>query len=315
MLAEVIGSKCLSGAQNHIKDVGPAREMDAGILCFAVSQNALSHVTQKSAGIIITSDELASLLPPHLSVIAASSPRKSFAMALSCLLDDTYVTTSRSDIHASAQIAPSAVIGTGVVIGPDTIVAAGAVIGDGVVIGAGCRIGANAVLGCTVLQDQVWIGPGAVIGDTGFGFEMDDSGPVHLPHVGIVSVGTASRIGANTTIDRGSLSDTRIGKAVMIDNLVHIAHNCVIGDHSIIASQVGIAGSTVIGKQVLIGGQAGIADHLTIGDGAVLTARAGITTDVPPGAKMAGFPAEEAGKFWRRQAKLRAMTRPPKANS
>ena len=115
-----------------------------------------------------------------------------------------------------------------------------------------------------------------------------------IPHIGILRLGRCVSVGANSTIDRGSLGDTVIGNFVVIDNLVHIAHNCEIGDRCVIAGQVGIAGSTILEAGVIIGGQVGIGDHLRVGKDAMILARSGVTKDVPAGAKVAGFPADQS---------------------
>ena len=164
------------------------------------------------------------------------------------------------------------------------------------------------LLHCYIASNVVfWAG--TVFGDDGFGFEMTKDGVIRLPHVGIVLIADGCGIGNQCCIDRGSLGDTVLGRSVMIDNMCHIAHNVKIGDRSIMAAQCGISGSVTIGKEVQIGGQVGVAQHVTIGDGAVLTARSGVTKDVLPNAQMAGFPAGEAGQYWREVAALRRVSK------
>jgi len=216
-------------------------------------------------------------------------------------------------IDQSAVIDPRAVIGARVVIGARAVVGANCVIGSGVKISDDCSIGDNCTLSHCELDDGCNLQAGVVLGAPGFGFEITGHAPVMIPHIGILRLGRNVCVGANSAIDRGSLGDTVIGDFVMIDNLVHIAHNCEIGDHCVIAGQVGIAGSTVLEAGVMIGGQAGIGDHLTIGKGAVILARSGVTKDVPAGAKMVGFPASEAGQYWRDQAAMRQVLRQRKA--
>ena len=138
---------------------------------------------------------------------------------------------------------------------------------------------------------------------------MTNDGAIRVPHVGIVRIADGCGIGNQCSIDRGSLGDTVLGRSVMIDNMCHIAHNVQIGDRSIVAAQCGISGSVDIGVDVQIGGQVGIAPHLKIGDGAVLTARSGVTKSVAPNTKMAGFPAIEAGQYWRERAALRRSSK------
>ena len=164
-------------------------------------------------------------------------------------------------------------------------------IGSGVQVGDNCSIGDNCTLSHCELDDGCRLQAGVVLGAAGFGFEITGDVPVMIPHIGILRLGRGVCVGANSTIDRGSLGDTVIGNFVVIDNLVHIAHNCEIGDRCVIAGQVGIAGSTILEAGVIIGGQAGIGDHIRVGKDAMILARSGVTKDVPAGAKMVGFPA------------------------
>lgn len=317
-LAELLECPIIGHADLQIMDIGSVTDCKAGSLCFVADKSAADVVSKLNGIVHITTPELAPLFNSTTAVIVSATPRRSFAKAASWLVD--YDDSNPLDISERAQqsidesalVSPRATIGRGVVIGAGSRVEAGAVVHDNVVIGAGCRIGANASISFSVIGDDVVIQAGCVIGETGFGFEMTPDGPEMMPHLGGVEIGAGSHIGANSTIARGSLGDTVIGRFVMIDNLVQVAHNCVIGDRSVITSQVGIAGSTVVGHSVVIGGQVGIADHVTIGDGAVLMARSGITKNVDSGAKIAGFPGEDAGKYWRDQAKLRSLLRGPK---
>ena len=237
------------------------------------------------------------------------NPRQAFAHALEALvikkgnpavLKDNFVNNSAA-IHSQASIAP------GVKVGAYSTVEAGVVIQQGVTVGANCHIGANAVLSYCHINDGVVIGPGTVIGNSGFGFEMNNDGVIRMPHIGVVRIGKGSGIGSNCAIDRGSLQDTVIESSVMIDNLCHIAHNVYIGKRVIMAGQCGVSGSVTIGCDVQIGGQVGIAQHVSIGDGAFLTARSGVTKDVSANMQVAGFPAIESGIFWRERAATRRL--------
>ena len=174
-------------------------------------------------------------------------------------------------------------------------------------IGRNCRIGANAVLSHCRLGDEVRIGANNVIGGSGFGFEITDEGPVLLEHVGSVEIGRSSRIGAGCTIDRGTLGRTKIGESVMIDNLVHIAHNCIIGDRAVLAAQAGLAGGAILGEGAILAGQAGVGSQVTVGKGAIVMGQSGVTKDVPDHTTVVGFPAEETRKVWRERAALRRL--------
>ncbi|MGH8517489.1 MAG: UDP-3-O-(3-hydroxymyristoyl)glucosamine N-acyltransferase, partial [Panacagrimonas sp.] len=197
-------------------------------------------------------------------------------------------------IHPAASIDPSAQIGAGVyvgagaVIGPGTRIGAGSYVGPACVIGRDVEIGEGARLIAQVhIGDRVRLGlrchvqPAAVIGSRGFGNARGPEGWEEVPQFGSVVVGDDVEIGANTCIDRGALEDTIIGRGVRIDNLIQIAHNCVIGEHTAIAACTGIAGSTRIGARCMIGGAAGIAGHLTIADDVIILARCMVTRSLP----------------------------------
>ena len=311
-VATFLGLSVAGNPEIQISDVASVEDCDVNGICFVGEEKAAVAASTNHLGLVITSSNLAHLIPNAAAVIVADKPREFFARAAQWLVIPT---TPKKDvilIDSTADVSQYAMIGNGVKIGAGSVVAAGAVIQNQVHIGDRCIVGPNAVVSHCLIGDDVVIKSGAVLGDEGFGFVMTEDGPVVMPHIGIVRIGSGSQIGANTTIDRGSLGDTIIGNNVMIDNLVHVAHNCVIGDRTIIAAQAGIAGSTVVGEGVIMGGQIGVADHLTIGSGALLTARSGITKDVAEGMKIVGFPGEEAGKYWRDQAKLRRLLRGPK---
>ena len=189
-------------------------------------------------------------------------------------------------VGALAVVESGAVIGSHVRIGPLAFVGAGAEVGEASVVHARVSLGAGVRLG-----KRVVVHPGAVIGADGFGYAFDGEGHRKIPQVGSVLVEDDVEIGANTTVDRATLGQTIIRRGTKIDNLVQIAHNVEIGEHSIIVAQVGIAGSCRIGRGVVLAGQVGVADHLTIGDGAVVAAQSGVVRDVAPREKLLGTPA------------------------
>ncbi len=223
-------------------------------------------------------------------------------------------------IHPTAVVAPDAVVGEGAAIGPHAVVSAGVRLGARTVVGANCFIGEQTTLGeesrlyplvtvreRSVIGARVIIHSGAVIGADGFGYDFDPKQGRHVKivHTGHVQVDDDVEIGANTTIDRGRFGKTHIGEGVKIDNLVQIAHNVVIGPHSVIVAQTGISGSTSLGRYVTLAGQVGLAGHLTVGDRAVVTAQSGLNKDVPAGAVLSGHHALPM----RESLKLEALTR------
>jgi len=194
-------------------------------------------------------------------------------------------------------------------IGPRCRIGPSAVIGDGVVLGAECHIGAHATISHALLGARVVVYPGARIGQDGFGFGIAEDGFVSMPQLGRVVLEDDVEIGANTTIDRGSLHDTVIGAGSRLDNLVQIGHNVRIGRGCVIVSQAGISGSTVLEDHVMVAGQAGLTGHLRIGRRARIGAQAGVMSDVPVGADVVGSPAQPAREFFRHVATLRRLVR------
>jgi len=223
---------------------------------------------------------------PGKTVLRSATPKLAFAKSAALLRELTPIAVGvhpTAIIAALAQIAPNASIGPYAVIGEDAHIGEGTEIGPHAVIGAGCWIGKNCRIHARVtlyngvrLGDHVEVHSGAVIGADGFGYTFGESRHWKFPHTGIVEIGDDVEIGANTTIDRGSLADTRIATGVKLDNLVHIGHNCEIGEHSVIAAQAGLSGSCTFGKNVVVGGQAGFGERCKLEDGAVIGGQSGV---------------------------------------
>ncbi|MDE2007176.1 MAG: UDP-3-O-(3-hydroxymyristoyl)glucosamine N-acyltransferase, partial [Rhodospirillales bacterium] len=186
-------------------------------------------------------------------------------------------------------------------------IGAGSTIGAGVIIGPDCRIDAQVAISHALIGARVAIAPGVRIGQPGFGFAATREGFVSIPQLGRVVIEDDVDIGANTTIDRGSLRDTVIGAGSRLDNLVQVGHNVRIGRMCVLVALVGISGSTVLEDHVMIGGQAGAAGHLHIGRGARIGAQSGVMADVPAGASVVGSPAQPSRAMMRQIAWLRRM--------
>jgi len=219
------------------------------------------------------------------------------------------VVAASARIDPTAQIGPLAVIGENVTIGPRGRIGAMVVIGDGVEIGRDVRIGPHASLSHTLIGDRVYIYPGARIGQDGFGFAITAEGFHTVPQLGRVLIEDDVEVGANTTIDRGTLEDTVIGAGTRIDNLVQIGHNVRIGRACVIVAQVGISGSTVLEDQVVLAGQSGVAGHMRIGTGSRIGAQAGVMADVPPRSELVGSPAQPVKAFFKEVATIRRWIR------
>lgn len=227
--------------------------------------------------------------------IRVTNPSKAFEQVVLKLAPKPVVFAP--GIHATAVVDQSAKIGSGVSIQPHAVIEPGAKIGDNTVIGAGTYIGHETIIGpaCLIYSNvtirertqigaRVVIHSGAVIGADGFGFESVEGRHKKIPQIGIVQIDDDVEIGANTTIDRARFGRTWIQEGVKIDNLVQIAHNVIVGKHSIIAAQTGISGSTRVGEKVMMAGQVGIIGHLTIDDNTIIAAQSGISKDLAGGA-------------------------------
>lgn len=243
------------------------------------------------------------------TVLRSAKPKVAFAKAAALLLERAPIATG---IHPTAIVAPLARIGANVGIGPYAVIGEDAHVGDGTQIGAHCVIGAGSWIGdgCRIhprvtlysgvrVGHRVEIHAGAVLGADGFGYAFDGEKYWKFPQAGLVEIADDVEIGANTTIDRGSLDDTRIAEGVKLDNLVHVGHNVQIGAHTVIAAQTGISGSSKLGHHVVVGGQVGIADHCTLGDGSIAGAQAGIPTGkiIRKGQTVWGTPARPLEQF------------------
>jgi UDP-3-O-[3-hydroxymyristoyl] glucosamine N-acyltransferase len=243
------------------------------------------------------------------TVLRHAHPKVAFAKAAALLLGQSPIA---SGIHPTAIVAPLARIADGVSIGPYAVIGEDVHLGEGTQIGphsviaAGCWIGSHCRIHARVtlyggvrVGDRAEIHAGAVIGADGFGYARGEGRYWKFPQIGIVEIGDDVEIGANTTIDRGSLGDTRIGDGVKLDNLVHVGHNCQIGAHTVIAALTGISGSCVFGKNVVIGGQAGFGERVHLEDGAVIGGQAGVLGGkiVRSGQTVWGTPARSMDKF------------------
>ncbi|MBV9521920.1 MAG: UDP-3-O-(3-hydroxymyristoyl)glucosamine N-acyltransferase [Alphaproteobacteria bacterium] len=301
-----------------LRDVAPLETAGASDVSFLDNRKYVTQFRNSRAGAAFVHRDLAGQAPEGMSLLLSDQPYRAYALAAQAFYPEPPL---RPGVAASAVVDPSArlgegceiaahaVIGKGAEIGPDTLIGANAVIGDGVVIGPGGRIGANVTISHSLIGARVTIFPGASIGQDGFGFAPDPTGHVRIPQLGRVVIGDDVVIGANTAIDRGAGPDTVIGEGTMIDNLVQIGHNIVIGRHCAIAAQVGMSGSTKLGDFVMMGGQGGLAGHLTIGKGARIAGQSGVISDVPPGATVCGFPALPAKEFWRGVAMVQRLAR------
>jgi UDP-3-O-[3-hydroxymyristoyl] glucosamine N-acyltransferase len=288
--AELIGADAQVSGVAALEEAGPSELT----LCF--DRRRIPDLKKtRAAGVILPKDAPVLQSAAPCAILLVDEPRLALARVLEHFHPESAET---GGIHESARVESGATVGAG------TAVASGAVIESGAVVGADCRIGPNAVVasGCT-LGDRVILGPGAVIGSCGFGFAPEGDGVRKIPQVGRVVIEDDVEIGANSTVDRATLGETRIGRGTKIDNLVQVGHNVTIGKNVLIAAQVGLSGSVTIEDGAVLGGQVGVADHVVIGAGAQVGAKSGVGTHVAPGARVAGYPAVEV-KHWLENAFL-----------
>lgn len=231
------------------------------------------------------------------------------APAIEAGIHERAIVAASAKVSKSAQVAPMATICEDALIGDNCYIGPGCVIGPGCLVGRGSRLVANVTLARNVLLgERALIHPGTVIGCDGFGNAMTPEGWIKVPQLGRAVIGDDVEIGANCTIDLGALGDTVIENGVRIDNLVHIAHNVKIGEHTAIAGQCGFAGSAVVGKRCMFGGQAGMVGHISICDDVVIWGKGMVTKNITkPGTYGSGFPAEPARDWNRSVARFRRL--------
>lgn len=298
--------------------VAPLQTAQASDVSFLDNRKYADALAATSAGAVIVHPDMAPRVPEGSVAIVTSEPYAAWARVcalfhplppLTAGIHPSAVVSPEARVHPTAEIGPLAVIGARAEIGPRCRIASFAAIGDGVVLGTDCRIGSHASLSHALLGDRVVVFPGARIGQDGFGFAITSAGFHSVPQLGRVVIEDDVEVGANTTIDRGSLHDTVIGAGSRLDNLVQIGHNVRLGRGCVIVAQAGISGSTTLEDHVMLGGQAGVTGHLRIGRRARIGAQAGVMGDVPAGADFVGAPAQAAKAFFREYAALRRLAR------
>ena len=296
-------------AVSNLEDARPSEVSWVG------SEAFLGKAAASSAGAIV--------LPPvgrietSASLIRVPDPDLAMVSVQRWLAPPTHVLAEGIDATASVgegavvdgvRIGPQVSVGRDVVIGRGTQLHAGVRIGDGTVIGQDCVLGPNVVVRERIrIGDRVIIHPNSTIGADGFGFLFREGRHVKIPQTGWVEIGDDVEIGANNTIDRGRTGATRVGNGVKTDNQVHIGHNVVIGDHSMLIAMTAIGGSSVLGHHVIISGHCGVTDHVRIGNGVQCGAFSMITNDVPDGARIKGDPAIDLQTEQRQRASVRKL--------
>lgn len=306
-LANLIGARVEGDGSFELVGIAAPERAEAHDLIYVDSPKNAARVATSKALCIIAPDGLEL---PGKTILRHRQPKLAFAKAAALLLDKTVIAPvgvhPTAVVANTAQVAPSAGIGPYVVIGENVRIGERTQIGPQCSIAAGCHIGADCRIHPRVtlytdvrIGERVEIHAGAVIGADGFGYAQGEGRHWKFPQAGIVEIGDDVEIGANTTIDRGSLDDTVIAEGVKLDNLVHIGHNCKIGAHSVIAALVGLSGSCTFGKNVVVGGQAGFGERCELEDGAVIGGQSGVLGGkiVRTGQVVWGTPARPLERF------------------
>ena len=287
---------------SDIKDLVNASDKD---ITFFHSKKYELAASKTKAAFCITTKNLSTKLPDTCKPIEVDNVLVSTAMITTLFYPDAI--TDDFDVHAtniektsfnnSVNHGQNILIGTNVKIGANCSIGHNTIIESNVIIGDNCSIGSNVIIRNTLIKNNVSILDGCVIGKKGFGFFPNKESNIRYPHIGVVIIEDNCEIGCGSTIDRGSLSNTIIGKNTYLDNQVHIAHNNKIGQNCIIAGQVGFAGSSTLGNNVMIGGQAGISGHLKVGSNVQIGGGSGVIKDIPDNSKVMGYPAKDLKKF------------------
>ncbi|MFT4544022.1 MAG: UDP-3-O-[3-hydroxymyristoyl] glucosamine N-acyltransferase [Bacteroidia bacterium] len=317
VIADLIGGSVDGDPQVQVSTVSPIESGSAGSLSFLANPKYNEFLETTDASVVIVKTDFKVESTTRATLIRVEDPYSCFAILLQ-KYDE--MNGPKAGIHSSSVISESATIGKNVSIG------AGAVIEDDVVVGDDAIIGANVVLerkvkvgngcklhsGSRVLHDCVignncTLHAGVTIGSDGFGFAPSDTEYSKIPQVGNVILEDKVEVGANSTIDRATMGSTIIRTGVKLDNLIQIAHNVEIGEHTVIAAQTGIAGSTKIGKRCMIGGQVGIIGHLLIGDNVKIAAQSGVGSNLKDGVIVQGSPAFEVGSYRRSYVSFRRL--------
>ncbi len=315
-LAQRFGCECRGDPERVIRQVATLSNATADTISFLASPAFRGQLIETTAGAVILEEGYAADCP--VDCLINSNPYATYARVAAFLNPPALI---EPGVHPTAVVADDARVAASAMIGPQVTIGSGASVGERAWIGAGSSVGAAAVIGDdtriaerVVVAHGVRIGrrsivhPGAVIGADGFGFARDAEKWVKIPQIGAVVIGDDVEIGANSTVDRGTIDDTVIADGVKLDNLVQIAHNVHVGEHTVMAAMSGAAGSTRIGKRCMIGGGVVLINHITICDDVMFLFRSVVTKSVSePGVYAGSLPALEAAQWRRNAARFRQL--------
>ncbi len=337
-IAEAIGACLIGDGRAEVSGLASIESATPDDLVFVEDEKHLAAALRSRAGAVIAG-QFAEKLPEQFAgkptaaasfdrpILISDHPKLAFARAARFLSEKPSGTPQPGIVHATAVIHSSVVLGPGVCIEEQALISERAQVGENTRVGAGCAIGAGVKIGrdCeiypnvtmypgTTLGDRVMVHAGAVLGSDGFGYVRDRKTGRYekFPQVGRLVIANDVEIGANATIDRGALDETRIGRGTKIDNLVHIGHNCHIGEDVVIAAQTGLSGSIVIENGVVLGGQVGIGEHARIEAGVMLGGQGGVLPNKVlrgKGVAFWGTPAQPVREYLKQLAALARLAK------
>ncbi|WP_435162284.1 UDP-3-O-(3-hydroxymyristoyl)glucosamine N-acyltransferase [Candidatus Pelagibacter bacterium nBUS_25] len=290
-----------------INDIKDLQNSNMNEITFFHSKKYRLAANATKASFCITTENLKNELPKsckpiivdNVLVSTSAITAKFYPDSINDDFDNTIEEIYNTKFNDKVKFGKNVLIGHNVSIGANCLIGHNTIIEKNVVIGDNCSIGSNNIIRNSLIKNDVKILDNCIIGKHGFGFYPNTNKNLRYPHMGIVIIEDDCEIGCSSTIDRGSMSNTVIGKNTYLDNQIHIAHNVKIGENSIIAGQVGIAGSSIIGNNVKIGGQAGISGHLKIGNNVEIAGGSGVIKDIPDNTKVMGYPAKNIRDFLR----------------
>ena len=288
-----------------VYDIRDLQTADKEHLTFFHSKKYHSQASNTKASYCVTFKNLAHYLPKeckpicvdNVLLIISKITSRFYPDATNDDFDNSVKKIEELNFDSKIRHGQNVLVGENVKIGRNCSIGHNTIIEKNVNIGSDCSIGSNVIIRNTIIDNNVAILDGCIIGKKGFGFFPNKQKNQRYPHIGIVIIGENSEIGCGATIDRGSMSNTTIGKNTYLDNQIHIAHNNKIGDNCIIAGQVGFAGSSTLGNNVMIGGQAGISGHLKIGNNVQIGGGSGVIKDIPDNSKVMGYPSKDLRQF------------------
>ena len=316
-IAEFIGGRVEGNEDAKVNTFAKIEEGQPGAISFLSNPKYTHYLYDTKSSIVLVNEDLELEKSVEATLIRVKNAYEAVAKLLQ-LYDS--MKPKKKGIDPTASVASSAVVGKDVYVGPFAVIGEGAVVGDGTqiyphtVIGDGVKVGSGCLFyphvtiyqGCRI-GNNVTIHAGTVIGADGFGFAPNVDGYEKIPQIGIVIIEDNVEIGSNTCIDRSTMGQTVIHKGVKLDNLIQVAHNCEIGENTVMSAQVGIAGSTKVGSWCMFGGQVGLAGHITIGDHVNLGAQSGVPSSIKPNQTLIGTPPMEPTPYFKSQAIFRKL--------